>query len=462
MSSTNEDAKKTELFENAPIPKAVMTLAIPTVLSSLVMMIYSLADTYFVGLLNDAVQTSAVTLASPVLLAFNAINNLFGVGTSSMMSRAMGRKDFDLMERCSAVGFYFALAGGILISVLYTSFRLPLLGVLGAKSDTLSATANYLKWTTTLGAAPAILNVVMAHLVRSEGSSMHASIGTMSGCILNIILDPFFILPFGLNMGAAGAGCATFISNCVACLYFFTFLFLKRRQTHVSISPMKFRPSRKIIGGIFAVGIPASIQNLLNVTSMTLLNNFTAAFGSQAVAAMGIAQKINMIPMYMAMGFGQGVTPIVGYNYGSGDYKRMKGVYRFSFTVALTFLIIMAVIYEIFAGGLISLFIADEVIIAYGTSFLRGMTLAVPFLAIDFLAVGVFNACGMGGYALLFAILRKAVIEIPALIILNKFVPLYGLPYAQVCSEVVLAILAMILITRMFRRLEKRDTGTGS
>ena len=186
-----ENMQKTRLFEETPVPKAVMALAIPTVISSLVMVIYNLADTYFVGMLNSPVQNAAVTLAAPVLLAFNAVNNLFGVGSSSMMSRALGKKDYDTVYRSSAVGFYFSQ---------------PLLSMLGATPETSYATGQYLKWTVSFGAAPAILNVVMAYLVRAEGATLHASIGTMSGCLLNIILDPFFILPWGLGMGAAGAG----------------------------------------------------------------------------------------------------------------------------------------------------------------------------------------------------------------------------------------------------------------
>ena len=211
------DNQKTQLFEEMPIPKAVMQLSIPTVLSSLVMVIYNLADTYFVGMLNNPVQNAAVTLAAPVLLAFNAVNNLFGVGSSSMMSRALGRKDYDTVSRSSAFGFYCSLLSGFLFSFLCFALQNPLLTVLGADSNTAEATLGYLRWTVICGAAPAILNVVMAYMVRAEGASLHASLGTMSGCLLNIILDPIFILPWGLNMGAAGAGLATFLSNCVAC-----------------------------------------------------------------------------------------------------------------------------------------------------------------------------------------------------------------------------------------------------
>ena len=452
-----EDAKTTELFESLPIPKAVMQLAIPTVISSLVMVLYNLADTYFVGMLNDPIQNAAVTLAAPVLLAFNAVNNLFGVGSSSMMSRALGRGDMDTVYKSSAFGFYCALISGILFSLLYTVFSAPLLVMLGASEETAKATGEYLRWTVSFGAAPAILNVVMAYLVRAEGAALHASIGTMSGCFLNIILDPIFILPWGLNLGAAGAGCATFLSNCVACLYFFVLLFVRRGRTYVCISPRQFRPTVRIVRGVCGVGVPASIQNLLNVTGMTVLNNFAASFGSDAVAAMGIAQKINTVPFQIALGISQGIMPLISYNYASGNTRRMKKTFFFTARISLTFLILVMLGYLFFADSLVRMFMQNEGIVAYGTAFLRGMCLAMPFLCMDFLAVGVFQACGLGKNAFVFAILRKIVLEIPALFLLNWLFPLYGLAYAQLVAEVILAAAAVIVLARLFRRLEHRQ-----
>lgn len=451
------DNDKTVLFEKMPIPKAVMQLAVPTVLSSLVMVIYNLADTYFVGMLNNSVQNAAVTLAAPALLAFNAVNNLFGVGSSSMMSRALGRRDYETVRQSSAFGFYCALFFGFLLSLLCTVFRQPLLGVLGADSNTAQATAAYLKWTVSFGAAPAILNVVMAYMVRSEGASLHASIGTMSGCLLNIILDPFFILPWGLDLGAAGAGLATFFSNCAACLYFFVLLYIRRKNTYVCVMPKNFSMKKAIVLGVCGVGIPASIQNLLNVTGMTILNNFTSAFGADAVAAMGITQKVNMVPVQIALGFSQGIMPLVSYNYACGNHKRMKEAIFFTMKTLLPFLFFVSVCYYFGAGSLTRAFMNNEAIIGYGTRFLRGFCLALPFLCMDFLAVGVFQAVGMGRAALSFAILRKIILEIPALYALNFLFPLYGLAYAQFAAEVVLAAAAILMLTRIFARMQKMD-----
>lgn len=451
-----EDAQKTELFESMPIPRAVMKLAIPTVLSSLVMVLYNLADTYFVGMLNNAVENAAVTLAAPLLLAFNAVNNLFGVGSSSMMSRSLGKKDYETVYRSAAFGFYCSIFAGLLFSIAYTLFQVPLLNLLGATEETLGATIGYARWTVTFGAVPAILNVVLAYLVRAEGAAMHASIGTMSGCFLNILLDPIFILPWGLNMGAEGAGLATFLSNCVACLYFFVLLYVKRGRTYVCVNPKMFSFKRHIVVGVCAVGIPASIQNLLNVTGMSVLNNFTSAFGSNAVAAMGIAQKINSVTVQIALGLSQGIMPLISYNYASGNIKRMKKTFFFTARIALVFLVLMEIAYYAGARTWVGLFMQDQQIVDYGARFLQGFCLGMPFLAIDFLAVGVFQACGLGKNAFLFAILRKVVLEIPALFILNALFPLYGLAYAQFAAELVLAIAAVIVLARLFRKLERR------
>ncbi len=321
----------------------------------------------------------------------------------------------------------------------------------------MDATAGYLRWTVLLGAAPAILNVVMAYMVRSEGSSLHASIGTMSGCLLNIILDPIFILPWGFDMGAAGAGLATFLSNCAACVYFFVLLRVRRKTTFVCINPKKFSFQKYIVLGVCGVGIPAAIQNLLNVTVMTILNNFTSSYGAQAVAAMGITQKINMVPLQVAMGFSQGIMPLISYNYASGNHRRMKETIFFTIKTLLPFLVVVSLGDFAGAGVLTRAFMDNEAIVAYGTKFLRGFCLGLPFLCMDFLAVGVFQAVGMGKAALSFAILRKIVLEIPALYLLNSLFPLYGLSYAQLVAELVLSIASVIMLARIFRRMQRED-----
>lgn len=448
-------AGREAIFESYSIPRAVLTLSVPTVLSSLVSVLYSLADTYFVGLLNSPVQTAAVTLAAPVLLAFNAVNNLFGVGSSSMMSRAYGRKDFDTLRRSSAFGFYGALLCAALFSLGCTVLRGPLLGLLGADGATRAATNGYLNWTVTLGAVPAILNVVIAYMIRSEGAALHASIGTMSGCLLNILLDPVFILPWGLGLGSVGAAMATCLSNCCALGYFLVYLAVHRKTTLVCISPKAFGLRRDIAGGVCAVGVPASIQNLLNVTGSTILNNLAAPYGAAALAAMGICSRLSMVPMYVAMGISQGIMPLISYSYASRSVRRMKDTLFFTTRISIGFLSLMAALFFLAPGPFVRAFIDDAETVAYGMRFLRGLCLAVPLLGLDFTGVGVFQAVGMGRESLLFAVLRKILLEIPLLYLWNALLPLYGLAYAQPTAELVMAAAAVLVLARFLRRAER-------
>ena len=455
-------SERMALFETERISTAILKLAIPTVLSSLVMTLYSLADTFFVGMLNDSIQNAAVTLSAPVLLAFNAVNNLFGVGGSSMMSRSLGRKDYQSAYKSSAFSFYSSIVAGLFFSSLAFFFNDQLLTVVGSDASTMDATRAYLKWTVVYGATPAILNVVMAYLVRAEGSAMHASIGTMTGCLLNIVLDPIFVLPQFIGMGAEGAGLATFISNCVAVCYFLVLIVYRRKDTYVSIDPRRVSLQRFIVLGVCAVGVPASIQNLLNVTGMTLLNNLTSAHGADAVAAMGIAQRLNNVPFSIASGFTQGLMPLVSYNYASGNHRRMRDGIVFSAKVVVAILLAIALSYFLFSGFFISLFMSDEEVVAYGTRFLHGFALGIPLLGIDFLAVAVFQAVGKGLYSFLFAITRKIVLEIPAIILLNMLFPLYGLAYSQFAAEIFMAVIAVITLVRLIGGLTRRRESADS
>ncbi len=452
----------TELFERAPIPRACAQLIIPTVIGSLVTVTYSMADTFFVGALNSDVQSAAVSVAAPALLALNAVNNLFGVGGSSVMSRALGRGEPETVRQSASFGFYGAVFSGLLLSLLSALFLTPLMRVLGATDASLEATAAYLRWAVCLGATPTILNVVLGYLVRSEGAALHASLGTMSGCLLNIALDPVFIMPWGLNMGAAGAGCATFLSNCVACGYFFVLLRLRRDRTYIKLHPRYFRPKGYIVRGVFAVGVPAAIQNLLNVTGQAVLNNFIKGYGEAAMAALGIAHKIQMVPVQVALGASQGVMPLVGYAYANGNKKRFRGAISFLCRIMVPMMAAVAAVCWLWPQVFVSWFHKNPEVIAYGSLFLRGFAAAMPFVVLDFLAVGVFQSVGMGGQALVFALLRKIVLEIPAIVVLGTVFHAQGIAYAGAVAECVLAAAGMWMLRRILRRFPQCGAGEGA
>ena len=341
-------------------------MMIPTIIGALVTVLYSLADTLFVGMMNDQIQNAAVALAAPALLAFNAVINLFGIGSSSMMSRALGRGDLKTVCASASLGFYGTVVSGALLSALCYIFMQPFVVLLGGDINTAAATTAYMNWAVVCGAIPTILNVVMGYMVRAEGASLHASIGTMSGCILNMILDPFFILPWGLGMGAAGAGLATFLSNCFACCYFFVLLMVRKKKTNINLNPKYLSLTKEIVFGVMEVGIPAAIQNLLNVTGMTILNNFVAGYGSSAVAAVGIAQKVYMVPIQVALGGTQGVMPLVGYSYASKNKQRFEETIQTVMKLLVPCMVLIMILCWIFAPSLIRLFMKNEEVIYAG------------------------------------------------------------------------------------------------
>ncbi len=449
--------EKKELFETMPVRQAVQKMTVPTVASSLVMMIYGLADTYFVGLLNDPVQTAGVTLASTILLSFNALNNLFGMGGASLFSRLLGVGDFEGARKVGAFCIYWAAICGAVYSAVIALFKLPILNMLGADDVTRGVTGNYLFWVATCGALPAILNVVLANIVRAEGSALNASSGTMSGCILNMVLDPLFILPRFLGMGAAGAGLATFISNSAATLYFFAYIAAKKGKTFVSLHPSDFKGSGKYAKKVLSVGLPSALQNLFNVACHFVLNNFAAVYGASAVAAIGIASKITMVPMYVCMGLTNGIAPLISYNYSSGNARRLKDCFEFTIKLAVGISLAMTLICFLFPAQLMSVFNRNPEIIELGTLNTRILSLYVPFFAVDMGAVSLYVSCGMGRKSLVCAVIRKIILEIPLLFVFRYFLGYTGLACAQPAAEVIMTAVALINVRAIYKELGLRQ-----
>lgn len=432
-----------ELFEKTSIWKAIFTLTIPMIISSIVAMIYNLSDTYFVGALQDPLQNAAITLAAPAMTLFYGITNLFGIGASSLMSRSMGKKDFDTVKSASATGLYLGFLGACLLSAITLVFNSQTLTLLGCDATTYQPTKAYLFWTVGVGSIPSIMSIMFSYLLRAEGRSVQASVGQMLGCILNIILDPFFILPWGLNLGAAGAGLATFLASCISLFYFLQLVIRKRKHTYVCIHPRYVTLEGFVLKNIFVVGIPGVFQNILNVISMTILNNILKDYGANVVAAVGIANKINQLPIQIVFGFTQGVMPLIGYNYASGNHARMKETIKKTYMLTLSALTVILIVFNVWGQPIIRLFMDFDEIVVVGAWFLSGFGISLPFMCIDFMVVGISQAFGMGKYALLFSFTRKLFLEIPFILFLNAVAGVNGVAYAQCLTEGIMAILAL-------------------
>lgn len=452
---------KIELFEKMPVSKAVSRLVVPTIISQLISMIYNLADTYFVGQTGDYNQVAAITLVFPAYMTLGAIANLLGIGGGSLVSRSLGKKDYTKARQAACFSFYAAIAVTFVYSLFSLIFPNVFLKLLGATEATYGFTYDYLFWVLTIGGVPTVLSMVLGHLVRAEGASRQASIGMTLGGVLNIILDPVFILPWGLNMMIKGAAIATLISNGVSVIYFLVYLIIVRKKTVISLNVKHLKIKKEIVAPVLTVGFPAFLQTSLAMVSNTFLNNLTAKFGETAIAAGGIVKKIDMLPMNVTMGFSQGVLPFIAYNYASENFERMKKGARFTRVIAMSFSILCVIIFEIFANRLVGLFIKDEQTIYYGARFLRIICIAMPIMAIDFLITTMFQATGHGAKALTLSLLRKGPVDVPLMFLMNFLIPLYGLYAVQPIVDTIALIVAIVLYVRFFKSLKARIKETG-
>ena len=315
-----------DLFEKAPIPKAYFSFALPVVFSMVISLVYNMADTYFIAATGNTNLVAGVSLGAPIFTLMIALGDIFGLGGSSVISRLFGKKMDEDGKRLSVFCFYGAIVCGIVVAVLMMLFRAPILTLLGAKADTVQYASDYYTWLV-IGAPFIILSFTPSNLLRTEGFSVASMTGTVLGSVINIILDPIFI--FMLGMGAAGAAIATVIGNIGADLFFVFFLLTKSKR--LSINPKGFFISKRELGDIFAIGIPASVTNFMQSLGIALTNRFLLVYGTDKVASMGIVMKINMIAMLILVGFAFGSQPLIGYNYGAGNKKRLKAILAFSY-----------------------------------------------------------------------------------------------------------------------------------
>lgn len=360
----NPSADKAYLFEQMPVPQAVRRQIFPSIASQMVLLLYNLADTYFVGLLNDPPQTAAVSVAYTITVLMTAIANLFAVGGASCMARAMGRHDTDSARRIAAISFWWCLFSAVLFSGVFALFASPLLRLCGATAETYALAFRYAKWVVVWGGTCAILNILLANLMRAEGSAGLASAGVSLGGIINIVLDPIFVLPQFLGLGAEGAGLATAISNGIGTLFLLTCIFCKRRSSMVSLRPHSLRYTSQHMGGILKIGFPSCAQYLLTVVAVGALMKFMSDYDTDAVAALGIVKKLDMLPLYFSIGVSNGILPLLAYNYASGNNDRRHRVFKLGCGVSVAFSLLCVLLYELLAPTLIGLFIDTPATIA--------------------------------------------------------------------------------------------------
>lgn len=450
--------KETEIFENYSIPRAVAALAIPTVITQIIMIIYNFADTWYVGLTNNSAAIAALSVCMPIFVLMAAIANLFGIGASSVISRSLGAKNPQKARRAFSFAFWGGLAASVIYSIVIYCTRSPLAYLIGGDVDSYEFIQRYMFWTMIVGSVPTVLNSLFGHLIRSVGASKEASFGMSLGAVMNIILDPLFmfvLLPKGHEV--EGAAIATMLSNLIATLYFFFYLKKKKDSPVFTLSPSFVMEDKTVWADVLSIGFPAALSTSLAMLSNIFANSLVSSYGSKAVAGMGIAKKVNTLAFNITMGLTQGVLPLIGYNYAAKNYKRMKDVILFTLGVALSFTCCCVVLFIFNREALVTFFIKDPQTIAEGTRFLNVIALGVPLCAITYTMNTVFQATGQRKKAFVLSILRKGFLDIPLMFLFKGMFERVGVVMATPVAEGLSAILAFAMFIPMMKELLKQQ-----
>ncbi len=443
-----------QLFEEAPVPKAVAVMAVPTMISMLVVVIYNMADTFFIGQTGDPMKVAAVSLATPVFMVFMALGNLFGIGGSSAISRALGEKKAERARNISSFCCYGSLGLGIFMALIFLVGMDTILKLIGASENTIGYARDYLTYIA-FGGPFIMFGTAFGNILRGEGASKESMIGNMIGTVTNIVLDPVMIL--GLNWGVVGAAVATVIGNMAASGFYL--IYFLRKKSSLSIRLKDFRAGERIAASVLAIGIPASLNNILMSCANIVLNLVLGRYGDTPVAAMGVAMKSNMLVVLLQIGLCTGIQPLIGYNYGARNKKRLLQVFRFTGMCAVAVGTVLTVIMVLARQAVIQAFINDSEVIAYGIRMVIALQMSGPVLGILFLCINTIQGMGKALPSLVLTVCRQGLIFIPFIFILNSLFGLEGAIYAQPAADFVSIILSLFICLGIFRKIEQRSSG---
>lgn len=430
-----------DIFENCSIPKAYLTFSIPVVMSMIVSLIYNMVDTYFIALTGNTELVAGISLMAPVFTLLVAFGDIFGLGGSSLISRFLGEKQYQNVKHCAAFSFWGAIVFGFLVSIVMLLFRSKILLMLGADETTWRYASDYYTYIA-IGGSAVIFGLVPSNLLRAEGLMAPAMIGSVLGSVINILLDPIFI--FVVHKGAAGAAMATILSNLVADIYYGFVVLRKSQRLSISISDIKI--SRKIFSGILVIGIPASITNIMQSFMVTVTNHFLLSYGTDKIAAMGIALKVNMISVLILVGFAFGGQPLIGYNYGAGNKKRLKETIKFAYQLEIGISIFLTTLMFLFAPKIIQIFMNEPSIIKNGAMMLRWLQISLVCMAIVLVSTCICQSFGKGKEAFILSISRQGIIYVIVIMLMSHIFGFQGVLLSQACADVITAIMAVKII----------------
>lgn len=471
--TNNLDASKRDLFENKPVLRAILTLAIPSIIGQLILVIYNMTDTFFIGMaakkmgdqeLGNAL-VAGVTICMPVYMILSAISNLFGIGASSVISRSLGKNNPWRAKNSSRFAFYACLVTTLVYCLLVLAVSTPLANLLsGNKSPAASSFARqYILFCVVIFGIPTAINTLFSHLLRAQGKSMHASIGIVMGGVLNCALDPLFMFVIMPDQPAIAAALATGISNTIALVYYLILMFVQKKEMVISIKYSKKMFKEDIPREVVRVGTPACLMTLCENISYMILDALVGsvilikAESDAALAGIGVAKKINMFAHCAVRGMTQGVLPIIGYNKTSGNRKRMAKIVYVSGGISIIIATICMIVSLAFATPLSEIFVHEDMSIARSAEFLKILCIGAPFSAVAYTIISFFQAVGKAWRSLILALLRKGVLDIPMMFIFysiartthNSHGPeliVWATPIADIVCCVIAIILFMVYL----------------
>lgn len=437
-----------DIFETAPVHKAYFKMALPVVFGMVVSLVYNMVDTFFIARTGNTNLIAGVALGAPIFTLMIALGDIFGLGGSSLISRLFGEKNFKKAKNISVFSFYASIFIGVIVAIVMLTFTVPILHLLGANADTIAYAKQYYTYIV-LGSPAIIFALAPSNILRTEGFASAAMIGSILGSLVNMVLDPLLIFTFGY--GAAGAAIATVIGNIVSDIYYIWVIRTKSQRLsmnihHIGISQSDFRQ-------ILTIGIPASITNLMQSVGLTLMNRSLLSYGNDKVAAMGIVMKINMIAVLLMVGFAFGVQPLVGYNYGAKNEKRLKDIMKFSYSFVCGLGILFMILLFVMARHMMGMFVADQHLIEVGTLMLRIQLISMFFIGIVLVTTTVFQSTGQALGALVLSISRQGVIFIVVLMVFSQIFGYEGILFSQVTADILTALLALGLFIPFYKKI---------
>ena len=415
-------------------------------------LLYNLADTFFIGQTKNAYMVAAVSIATPVFLIFMAVGMLFGIGGTSLISRMLGEGKGDKAKNTSSFCFWTGLVIGVIAMALIWIFVEPVARLVGASADTMEYTCQYLN-IVAIGIPFLIVSNAFSNIIRAEGKAKTAMSGMIIGNLMNIVLDPIMILL--LNWNVAGAAVATVIGNIASAAFYLRHLLSK--GTILSIRPGDYQAKNKIASGVCAIGIPASLNSILMSVSNILINNVMTRYGDMAVAGLGVAMKVNMIVVMLLIGLGSGIQPLLGFCYGAGNKKRYLAVLKFSLALAFGLSLIMTVVCYVFAGPLVTAFLDNADAFGFGMSFSRTYILSGPIIGILFVFINAIQSTGAAIPSLILSVSRQGLLYIPILAVFSRvFDSARMIAMAQPVTDYLAAALSAVLFFITFKKYFKK------